>query len=83
MSSSHLYIPNCNYEDPVFGSNQCFVCFNFFKHTVAYKKTNYSQCEEVIFRTNHPECNKAVRAVKRCKERLLDAEFNLFCLKSV
>jgi len=82
--SAHLYIPNYKYEEsPAFGSNQCFVCFNRFRHSTVYKKSIYPECVEVDFRTSHPECVKAVKAVERWKARLLDAEFNLFCLKSV
>lgn len=82
--SDHLYIPNYKYEESVaFGSNQCFVCLNYFRHSRVYKKTIYPKCVEINFRVSHPECVKAIRAVERCKSRLLDAEFNLFCLKSV
>lgn len=63
-----------------FGCNKCFICDNYFKHATVITKYE-DGLEEVELRYIHSKCAKSASRLAKLKEKLLDAEFNHFCLK--
>jgi len=64
-------------------TDQCHICDNHFKH----RQYNIMlpldiDLVEICLRTCHPKCQSAFNRYTKAKEKLLDAEFNLFLLKN-
>lgn len=68
------------YDTWCFGCNRCFICDGEYRHSKVI--TQYEDgLEEVELRYIHSKCAKTQKKVSKLKERLLDAEFELFALK--
>lgn len=63
-----------------FGCNRCFICDCKYKHSTVITKYE-DGLEEVELRFIHPRCAKSAQRLQKMKGKLLDAEFEHFCLK--
>lgn len=63
-----------------FGCNRCFICDGIHRHSTVITKYE-DGLEEVEMRYIHPRCAKSAKRIATLKEKLLDAEFNHFCLR--
>jgi hypothetical protein len=63
-----------------FGCNRCFICNAEYKHSKII--TEYEDgLQEVEFRYSHARCEKVRRRFEKSREKLINAEFDFFCLK--
>lgn len=63
-----------------FGCNRCFICGGNYRHSTVITKYE-DGLEEIELRYIHARCAKSYRRLAKLKDKLLDAEFNHFCLK--
>jgi hypothetical protein len=63
-----------------FGCNKCFICDGIYRHSTVITKYE-DGLEEVKMRFIHPHCARSAQRLQKLKDKLLDAEFNHFCLK--
>lgn len=67
-------------EGWTFGSNKCFICDGIYRHSTVITKYE-DGLEEVQLRYIHPRCARSAIKLQKLKGKLLDAEFEHFCLQ--
>jgi len=68
------------FDSWTFGCNRCLICNAEYRHSQVI--TIYEGgLQEVDFCYSHKKCEKALRRLEKLKGKLLDAEFDFFCLK--
>jgi hypothetical protein len=67
-------------ETWTFGCNKCFVCDGIYRHSTVITKYE-DGLEEVQMRYIHPHCARSALRLQKLKDKLLNAEFDHFCLR--
>ena len=62
--------------------NICSVCGKDYKHSKRYNWGEDKSIKEVSLITAHPTCRHLTNCVKELRNKLTDAEFRLFLLKT-